>query len=188
MLAGHVSTCQCPKNFVESARNVPKISSPATSSLCLFIIYLALSSPRRLSLPYLFLSTQSPFLSLISFSPLSLPFSSPWWPAGLGLTWQQGAARPAGEGRAQAARGRRPNAAARGRRPSARPSPSRAPPAAAPLPAGRPSAAAPLPGGGRTPTAAPLPGREPLRSGRASPRWREVPVKRPLIREDLNVI
>ena len=42
--------------------NVPKISSPATSSLCLFIIYLALSSPRRLSLPYLFLSTQSPSL------------------------------------------------------------------------------------------------------------------------------
>ena len=84
---GHVSTRQCPKNFMKSAHNIPKISSPATSSLCLFIIYLALSSPCCLSLSR----------PLISFSQLSLPLSSPWWPAGLGLAWQQGAARLAGD-------------------------------------------------------------------------------------------
>ena len=71
---------QCPKNFI-TRHQLP---------LPLYYLSCPLISPSPLSLS----------LSLISFSPLSLPFSSPWWPAGLGLARQQGAARPAGEGRA----------------------------------------------------------------------------------------
>ena len=133
-----------------------------------------LSSPRRLSLslPYLFLSTQSPSLfSLVA-----------------------GGARPCVAARSGAAgrRGQGPG----GMRPPAEcaPLPGKSSPGGRtspgrprPSPAGSPSAvAAPLPGGGRPPAAAPLPGREPLHGGRASPRRprpprrREAPAAAPL--------